>query len=119
MLGINSNNMNLADHLAVNRTNLANERTFLSYTRTALTLFIGGISIVQFFDSIIIQVIGWIFIPSSIFVFLNGLAKFETMKQMIYEEKSRGLKRQEGKNNIFSLTKILLGMFKRAIGRLS
>ena len=36
------NNMDFRDHLAVNRTNLANERTLLSYARTALTLFIVG-----------------------------------------------------------------------------
>ena len=113
------NNMDFRDHLAVNRTNLANERTLLSYARTALTLFIGGISLVQFFDSLIIQIIGWLFVPISIAVFLNGLAKFEIMKQLIYQEKSHGLKRYKGGNNIISLTKILFGILKRAISRLS
>src|SRR3989338_797353 len=55
--------MNLADELAVQRTTLANERTWLAYLRTALTLFVAGVTFVQFFSSRIIQLIGWGFIP--------------------------------------------------------
>ena len=32
----------LRDHLAADRTVLANERTFLAYIRTTLTLFVAG-----------------------------------------------------------------------------
>jgi putative membrane protein len=40
--------MILRDHLAVDRTALANERTFLSYIRTALAFGIGGASVLHF-----------------------------------------------------------------------
>jgi len=38
----------LRDHLAADRTILANERTFLAYIRTALTLFVAGLSFIHF-----------------------------------------------------------------------
>ena len=37
----------LRDHLALERTRLSNERTLLSYIRSSLYLFIGGIALIQ------------------------------------------------------------------------
>ena len=50
----------LRDHLAADRTILANERTFLAYIRTALTLFVAGLSFVHLkvFDSHVVEGIG-------------------------------------------------------------
>ena len=39
---INPSDMILRDHLAYDRTVLANERTFLSYMRTSIALFAAG-----------------------------------------------------------------------------
>ncbi len=39
---------NTTEILALERTKLANERTLLSYIRSALYLFIGGIGVIQF-----------------------------------------------------------------------
>jgi len=56
----------LRDYLATDRTILANERTFLAYIRTALSIFAVGISFLKFFDSLLIKIIGWIFIPAGV-----------------------------------------------------
>lgn len=37
----------LRDHLALERTRLANERTFMAYIRSALYLVIGGLALIQ------------------------------------------------------------------------
>jgi putative membrane protein len=41
----------LRQKLALDRTVYANERTWLAYVRTALTFFIAGASIIQFFSA--------------------------------------------------------------------
>lgn len=71
----------LRDWLAIDRTVLANERTFLSYIRTSLTLFIGGISFIKFFDISIVKLIGWIFIPIGIIVSIIGIFKYYDIKR--------------------------------------
>ena len=66
----------LRDHLAADRTILANERTFLAYIRTALTLFVAGLSFVhlkQFFTSYIVEVIGVVVFFVGFGTFLVGL----------------------------------------------
>jgi len=66
----------LRDHLVFDRTNLANERTFLAYIRTALTLFVSGVSFVHFFTTAIIVIIGWLFIPLGILIFTKGIMNY-------------------------------------------
>ena len=46
----NTDELILRDHLALVRTRLANERTLLSYIRSALYLLIGGIALLQMED---------------------------------------------------------------------
>ncbi len=73
----------LRDYMAIERTVMANERTFLSYIRSALGLFIGGASFIEFFDSTLMQIVGWIFMPAGILVFLLGLKKYQKIKDVI------------------------------------
>lgn len=81
--------MIMRDLLAIDRNILANERTFLSYIRTALTLFIGGISFIKFFDLSLIKVIGGIFIPLGMMVFLVGLWKYRKIKKEMQRIKDK------------------------------
>ena len=74
--------MNLADELAVQRTTLANERTWLAYLRTALTLFVAGVTFVQFFSSRIIQLIGWSFIPLGVVTALVGWRRYRQARRL-------------------------------------
>ncbi len=71
------------DVMAIDRTVMANERTFLAFWRTALTMFIAGLTFIQFFAGTVFQVIGWIFIPTGIAVFIHGARIYRRMRQAI------------------------------------
>jgi putative membrane protein len=43
----NRDKLILRDHLALERTRLANERTFMAYIRSALYLLVGGLALLQ------------------------------------------------------------------------
>jgi len=68
--------MILRDHLAADRTTLSNQNTFLAYVRTALTLFVAGVTFVRFFEMTLVEIIGWIFIPIGIATFFVGLYRY-------------------------------------------
>jgi len=90
----------LRDHLAAERTVLANERTALAYLRTMLTFFIGGATFIQFFDSVLIEVLGWIFLPVSLVVGVFGLVKYVKVKRQLAQigsaERSSGDRAEGG-----------------------
>ena len=70
-------NLNLRECLALERTTLANERTFLSYARTAVMVFITGITGFKLFgDNLIIFILGWGAILFSTILFFVGLKKY-------------------------------------------
>jgi len=54
--------LTLNDYLAIDRTILSNERTLLAYGRTALAQVIIGGSALKFFDSLLLAVIGVVFL---------------------------------------------------------
>lgn len=85
----------LRDVLAAERTQLANERTLLSYLRTALTLFIAGVSFIRFFDSLIIELIGWLFVPLGVWVSWIGAARFRGIKKPLDSLVSRTLDEEQ------------------------
>lgn len=66
----------LRDHLAVDRTILANERTFLSYIRTSLAIIVTGVSLIRFFDSILLEITGWAIIPCGMIVLGIGIKRY-------------------------------------------
>jgi putative membrane protein len=76
-------NLNLTDQLAAVRSILANERTFLSYQRTALTLGAAGFTFLEFFDELWIEIIGWIFLPAAIFTILIGILRYIRTRNLI------------------------------------
>ena len=80
----------LRDYLAADRTVLANESTFLAYVRTALTFFIAGVTFIRFFDSLLIEVVGWLFIPLGIAIFALGLWRYKRMKDMMESVAKQG-----------------------------
>jgi len=88
--------MILRDLLAADRTQMANERTLLAYMRTALTLFIAGVSFIQFFSNIVIVYIGWIFIPIGVIVAATGVKGYYRIKSPLDELRKKEL--TSGKN---------------------
>lgn len=67
----------LRDHLAIDRTELSNENTLLAYIRTSLTILIAGVSLLKFFDLFILDITGWVFVVAGIAVFVFGLYRFK------------------------------------------
>ena len=76
----------LRDHLAAHRTDLANDRTLLAYIRTALTFAVVGLTFIRFFGNPIMEIIGWVFIPVGIYIFIKGLLRFRQIRNAIREE---------------------------------
>jgi putative membrane protein len=69
----------LRDCLALERTNQANERTFLAYARTAVMALFTGISLFRLFPgSMSMYIFGWAAIFASFILFFVGLKKFVT-----------------------------------------
>lgn len=73
----------LRDHLAASRTIMASERTLLSYIRTSLTMIVVGVSLMKFFDSTIIRIAGWMFVPSGVGIFIIGFTRHKYIKNLI------------------------------------
>ena len=69
------------ERLAEIRTKQANERTLLAYMRTSLTLVVGGLSFIQFFDSRIIELVGWIFIPFGALTMVIGVIRYHSVRR--------------------------------------
>ena len=76
----------IRDHLAADRTALANERTLLSYIRTALASGATGFGLIKLFenlDSIPIIVIGWILIVVAFIILIFGIYRFFKFRKQI------------------------------------
>jgi putative membrane protein len=74
----------LRDFLAIDRTELANERTLLAYLRTAIMLFATGVTLLKLFPHLLIlQITGYVFLPTSIFLALWGYARFKSTRTKI------------------------------------
>ena len=77
--------LNLTDQFAASRSILANERTFLSYQRTSITIFVAGVTLIRFFTFEWIEIVGWIFLPISLLTITLGIYRYQKMCKMILE----------------------------------
>lgn len=81
--------LTVRDYLALDRTKLANHRTFLAYIRTMIMLFASGITFLKAFpDDEVMRALAWILIPASIGVLLIGLVVFLIVKKNIFKRYS-------------------------------
>jgi putative membrane protein len=62
------------------RVTLANQRTFLAYLRTALTMFVAGVTFIKFFDSLLLEIIGWAFVPLAIATQAIGIYRYNSLR---------------------------------------
>ena len=73
----------LRDHLAIDRTLLANERTLMSYLRSGVALFIAGISIIHFSHEGWFSTMGFLCLPCAVITVLFGIVRFRKMDKDI------------------------------------
>ena len=79
----NTEGIILRDHLSIERTKLANERTLLSYIRTTLYLILGGIAFLGMKDLEEIKGLGYFSLSLSIIVLIIGIVRFYQLKKHI------------------------------------
>ena len=79
----NKDNKNIKDLLAVKRTHLANERTLLAYSRTALTLIGLGVLLIKYEPSEVSQIIGIFSIALAFIISGIGIFRFFKTKRQI------------------------------------
>ena len=87
----NDKELILRDHLALERTKLANERTLFAYIRMALYLLTVGIGIFQIESISRLDGLAWGCIIAGIFLFFLGLCPFRTNEkafETVYENMS-------------------------------
>ena len=94
---IDRSGMILRDYLAVDRTILSNQNTFLAYIRTALTLFVVGLTFIKFFGGVLIAIIGWTFIPIGIATFIVGMLRYNRLRGVLAQT-GRVRKRERAKS---------------------
>lgn len=73
----------LRDHLAIDRTMLANESTFLAYLRTGLAVSAAGGTLIHFAVSNTQDLIGGVLLLSGILIFFFGVTRYQKMKKKI------------------------------------
>ncbi|VGO13997.1 hypothetical protein PDESU_02554 [Pontiella desulfatans] len=87
---IHPDDMILRDHLAYDRTVLANERTFLSYARTSITLIIAGGTLIKFLHQEVLMLsLGIAVFSMGGIVLLIGIRRYRSVKRRLsvaYEE---------------------------------
>ncbi len=86
--------MILRDYLAVDRTMMTNETSFMSYIRTALTLIAVGATMMKFFpDGISTQIIGWSFIVVGGLLVIHGYNRFRQTDEILHKVKGETMHR--------------------------
>ncbi len=74
----------LRDYLAIERTILTNEGTFLAYIRTSLTIAVVGVTILNLYpENTTLQYIGGALSLIAIFIFISGLVRTLRMRNKI------------------------------------
>lgn len=76
----------LRDHLAMERTKLANERTLLSYIRTSLYLLLGGIGLLGLKDFQDLRVVGYLSLSFSAILLIVGIYRYALLKRHLKQQ---------------------------------
>lgn len=75
--------MILRDFLAMERTRLSNERTFLTYIRTGLYFLLGAGAMLKLVEFQEIRWLGWVSLGISSILFLVGIFRFVLLKRQM------------------------------------
>lgn len=75
--------LSLNDQLAAAQAVMANERTLLSFLRTALAILVAALSLIKFFELDWMVFAGWTLFNISLITVAIGLYRYHRMKNMI------------------------------------
>lgn len=75
--------LSLTDWLALERTRLANERTFLAYFRTAFALVAGGLTIARLEALRDIHWLGYVFVGLAPIMLITGIWRLYSVNKKI------------------------------------
>lgn len=82
-------NLEMRDRLAMDRTKLANERTLMSYMRSAFAMLVAGLTFLKFFwDDPVYVWIGAAIIPAGFLVGVWGYYRFSKTRRSVEEHTS-------------------------------
>jgi len=79
----NRDKLILRDHLALERTRLANERTFMAYVRSALYLVIGGLALLHLEGHGELEWLGVVSLVLAAAFAIIGLLRFHKLKRQL------------------------------------
>ncbi len=81
---VHTDELIMRDHLAVDRTSLANERTFQAYVRSGLAFGAVGFGLIKLIETTIALVtLGWILIVIGIITLIIGTIRFFQFRKSI------------------------------------
>ena len=69
--------------MALDLTSLSNERTLLTYVRTALAFFAAGVALIRFFGDRILIITGWLFIPAGVALGVFGVVRHRRVRRQL------------------------------------
>ena len=70
----------IREHLALERTKLANERTLLSYTQASLYFLLGGLALIQLKELEMMHYIGYLALVFSVLFVTVGIWRFIVLR---------------------------------------
>jgi len=74
------------DYLAAGRTDLAIDRTLLSYIRTGMTVIIVGISLIKLFNEDYLRLIGFLLVFFASVLIIIGFFRTKKQKEKLKED---------------------------------
>lgn len=103
--------MILRDYLAVDRTMMTNETSFMSYVRTSLTLIAAGATLIKFFHDPYVGWLGWGFIIVGGWLSIHGYQRYRQIDEVLHKVKGETMSRATKlkKNKIGATLKFILG----------
>ncbi len=103
--------MILRDYLAVDRTIMTNEASFMSYVRTSLTLIATGAAMIKFFTEPTMQALGWGFIIMGGWLSIHGYQRYRQVDEILHRVKGDTIDRATKlkKSRIGNTMRFILG----------
>lgn len=81
-------NLEIRDSLAMQRTEMANERTLLAYMRTAMAMVLAGLTFIKLFEDPLYIGLGLMAIPVGVAIALFGYRRYAKKKQQMSQHAS-------------------------------